>query len=69
MFSTLEFADWLERSHGCGRECPAIYKPGLKDAHDKDPESSMANVTVEGSTSWRFRCRCGRWWRARSATG
>jgi hypothetical protein len=44
------FADWMERSHGGGRKCPAIYKPGLKDAHDKDPESFIANVTVEGST-------------------
>eukprot|EP00966_Prymnesium_polylepis_P072964 1694518-Prymnesium_polylepis.1 len=46
----VSFAEWLERSHGGGRKCPAIDKPGLKKAHDEDPESFMANVTMEGST-------------------
>ena len=59
----VSFEDWLERSHGRGRKCPALYKPpvpGFKELRDKDTVSFMANVTVKESCHWRSRCQCER---------
>ena len=36
-------------SHGCGRKCPAIFRPDLESLNDADRETLMKNVTVKES--------------------
>ena len=45
----VSFEDWVVRSHGGGRKCPEIFKPGLQCLNDADSETLMTNVTLKES--------------------
>jgi GNAT superfamily N-acetyltransferase len=45
----VSFAEWIERAHGGGRKCPAIFRPGLESLNEADEETLMTNVTVRES--------------------
>ena len=47
--SMVSFEDWIVRSHGGGRKCPEIFKPGLQCLNDADSETLMTNVTLKES--------------------